>query len=563
MVNTKRAVYLLLLSGELGEARRLAQSLYPGFHQVVLSKREFRESGWKSQLRALRKLRGEALIIFTQSLSALKEPQLLLCSGFLHGCRATVFADSEGESKIYTRLTLMGHLPKLLLSGILDALVLLASWLLVRIFCFITKPQAAATADAQLDVAYLHPYPLDRIAPGGATSHVTGFLSGLAENAVACEIFSGYRVPFEQFWRHETPNRRRHYLFSESQALAYNLRFVLSVKRQLAARRPRFLYQRHGRFVIAGALLSWILSIPLVLEYNGSEFWVTKHWDPARFRGLLRLFEKACLRTAFLIVVVSEPLRDELLQQGVPAERILVNPNAVDPKAFRPGCGGQEARTSFGFASDNVVVCFVGSFAYWHGIKILQRAITRLMERRNQSAVLPRLRFLLVGDGLLRAEIRQALQDYEQSGVVVFTGLLPHDVVPSLLDASDILVSPHVPMPDGRAFFGSPTKLFEYMAMGKAIVASDLDQLAQVLDHQKTAWLVPPGNDVELAAAIEMLAMEPDLRRRLGQCARESALERHTWRGNAARVLSHLTRPHRLNQGPPLTPVRKDLGRTH
>ena len=561
MVTTARTVYLLLLSGDLGDARSLAQSLYPECQQVVLSKREFRESGWRSQLRALRKLRGEALVIFTESLSALKEPQLLLCSGFLHGCRQMVFADSKGESKVYTRLTLIAHLPKLFLRGILDAFVVLASWLLIRIFCFITKPQAAAAADAQLDIAYLHPYPLDRIAPGGATSHVTGFLSGLAENAVRCEIFSGYRVPFEQFRRQETPNRRKLYLFSESQALSYNIRFALSVQRQLGGRRPSFLYQRHGRFVIAGALLSWFLSIPLVLEYNGSEFWVTKHWDPARFRGILRICEKACLRTAHLIVVVSEPLRDELLQQGVPPERILVNPNAVDPKVFRPGCGGREARARFGFTPDNMVVCFVGSFAYWHGITVFQRAITRLMKRRNENAVLPRLRFLLVGDGLLRAEIRQALQDYEQSGVVVFTGLLPHDVVPSLLDASDILVSPHVPMPDGRAFFGSPTKLFEYMAMGKAIVASDLDQLAQVLDHEKTAWLVPPGNDVELAAAIEMLAMEPDLRRRLGQSARESALERHTWRGNAARVLLRLTKAPRPAQGRGLTPVRKDIGR--
>ena len=85
---------------------------------------------------------------------------------------------------------------------------------------------------------------------------------------------------------------------------------------------------------------------------------------------------------------------------------------------------------------------------------------------------------------------------------MIFTGALPHDKVAEYLDAADILVSPHIPMPDGSRFFGSPTKLFEYMAMGKAIVASRLEQLAEILEHDRTAWLVTPGNTEELAEAI-------------------------------------------------------------
>ncbi len=84
----------------------------------------------------------------------------------------------------------------------------------------------------------------------------------------------------------------------------------------------------------------------------------------------------------------------------------------------------------------------------------------------------------------------------------MFTGSLPREKVVEYLDASDILVSPHIPMPDGSRFFGSPTKLFEYMAMGKGIVASRLEQLAEVLEHDQTALLVTPGNVEELAEAI-------------------------------------------------------------
>jgi glycosyltransferase involved in cell wall biosynthesis len=107
-----------------------------------------------------------------------------------------------------------------------------------------------------------------------------------------------------------------------------------------------------------------------------------------------------------------------------------------------------------------------------------------------------------------------------------------------MLDACDILVSPHVPLADGSAFFGSPTKLFEYMAMGKGIVASQLGQIGDVLEYEKTALLVEPGNRIELSNAIQRLASSRDLRERLGSAARKAAIERHTWSHNAARVLN-------------------------
>jgi glycosyltransferase involved in cell wall biosynthesis len=153
---------------------------------------------------------------------------------------------------------------------------------------------------------------------------------------------------------------------------------------------------------------------------------------------------------------------------------------------------------------------------------------------------LPRLKFLLVGDGLLHAEMSNVLREHQESGTVTFTGILPHELVPQYLDAADVLVSPHVPMPDGREFFGSPTKLFEYMAMGKAIVASNLGQLGRVLEHNVTALLVRPGDAEDLTSAIAQLTADAGLRKRLGTAARAAALEGHTWRQNAARVLSRL-----------------------
>jgi glycosyltransferase involved in cell wall biosynthesis len=275
------------------------------------------------------------------------------------------------------------------------------------------------------------------------------------------------------------------------------------------------------------------LKVSLILEYNGSEAWIAKHWDPNPLWSWIRLCEDVTLRCAARIIVVSEVLRQELLERGIPADRIRVNPNAVDPNYFYPGRGRELGRRQLDVEPDEVLIGFVGSFSLWHGIEILQQAIVSLL-----SASTPcRLRFVLIGDGLLHGEMRSALAAYESTGEVIFTGPLPRDKVAEYLDASDILVSPHIPMPDGSRFFGSPTKLFEYMAMGKGIVASRLDQLAEVLEHDRTAWLITPGNVEELAEAILCLALDQPKREALGSAARRAAVERHSWSHNVACAL--------------------------
>ena len=262
-----------------------------------------------------------------------------------------------------------------------------------------------------------------------------------------------------------------------------------------------------------------------------------RYWDPGRFSALLSVCEDVALAHASLIVVVSEPLRQELLRRGIPDARILVNPNAVDPDYFRPGAGDPDLRRRLGVAPEEILVTFVGTFGPWHGVEVLGEAIQHLLTQPAPLAEVPGLRFLLVGEGALSARLRAALEGEVSAGQVIFAGLVPHERIRDYLDASDILVSPHVPMPDGSDFFGSPTKLFEYMAMGKGIVASRLNQIGEVLRDRETALLVKPGDPNDLAAAVMELARNPELRRRLGEGARQAAVARHSWKQNAARLL--------------------------
>ena len=123
---------------------------------------------------------------------------------------------------------------------------------------------------------------------------------------------------------------------------------------------------------------------------------------------------------------------------------------------------------------------------------------------------------------------------------MVLTGLVPQAEGPAYLTACDILVLPTAPNPDGSPFFGSPTKLFEYMAMGRPIVATSLGQTIEVLDDGRNALIVPPSDPEAMSRAIERFIDDPDLRQKLGAVARQDVLQRHTWQRHVARLLARI-----------------------
>ncbi len=115
------------------------------------------------------------------------------------------------------------------------------------------------------------------------------------------------------------------------------------------------------------------------------------------------------------------------------------------------------------------------------------------------------------------------------------TGQVLPDAVPLYLSAFDVCAMPH-PWTEQFAYHTSPLKLFEYMAAGRAIVASNLPAFAEVLTEGKTALLVPPGDSAALATAIRRLRDDPAFCAQLGARARAEALARYTWAARAAAI---------------------------
>jgi glycosyltransferase involved in cell wall biosynthesis len=115
-----------------------------------------------------------------------------------------------------------------------------------------------------------------------------------------------------------------------------------------------------------------------------------------------------------------------------------------------------------------------------------------------------------------------------------FTGLVTHAEVPRLLAAADIAVVPYPPMETD--LWLSPLKLFEYMASGKAIIASAVGQLTEVVQDGRNGLLIPPGDVPAMTAALQRLIGSPALRSQLGQQAREDAVRKHSWEHYLSRL---------------------------
>src|SRR3989454_9408006 len=173
-------------------------------------------------------------------------------------------------------------------------------------------------------------------------------------------------------------------------------------------------------------------------------------------------------------------------------------------------------------------VGFVGSMKPWHGLDVLVEAFARLHERA------PDARLLLVGDGPARAGVCANLSARGLAGVVHCTAAVAPLEVPGLLTSGDPAGAPPA---RASGFYFSPLKVYEYMAAGRAVVASRVGQLETVIRHDVNGLLCPPGDAAALAAAPERLRCEPPVRARLGRAARATGLGNHTWDAVAARVL--------------------------
>ena len=532
-------VILLALNGDARSAAIALEKRFPTATVRNIQRTEIEGFAPVKRLKALRSLRPDVFAVFMDSLGWQRGQNMLRLFGVLTGAKHVALIDSRGGFRSEPRLRVLLNAPtQLVQDAVRSAVAVIRSQRKLRsleraITRLIRLRNVTEKTSSPHQIFFLRATPGAGTQAGGAATHINGFINaavkqGASMRMIANDPIAGLdeqRIPLTIIPLESVGLTRSAF------DLHNNLVFTEGVLREVQQTLPDLIYQRYSRFTWAGVEASLMSGRPLFLEYNGSEVWVGKHWDNAGMFSLLERIERLNLNAAARIFVVSEVERRNLLKVGIPDHRIIVNPNGVDVERFHPGVGGEGERTELGVQTDEVLVGFIGTFGPWHGVLELAKAIT--LTRRES-----RIRFLLIGDGTLREPAERIISEAGMHDRVIFTGVVKHDRVPALLDACDILVSPHVPLADGSDFFGSPTKLFEYMAMAKGIVASRLGQIGEILAHHKSALLVEPGDVGELAAGIEQLAASRELRQRLGERANKEVVANYTWKHNAERVLS-------------------------
>lgn len=307
----------------------------------------------------------------------------------------------------------------------------------------------------------------------------------------------------------------------------HNLRFLTTAARAARELEPDFIYERYSLWGMAGHRLARNRSIPLVLEVNAP-----LAYEQQRYRAgltcppLARWVERRIWRKADMLIAVSESLRDRLQEAGARPERIHVLPNAANPRLFHTDLDGKPVRERLNL-NGRFVLGFVGMFRPWHGVDFLVSAFGDL-HRTDSSTHL-----LLVGDGPLRQRMEEEVRKTGLQEAVTFAGGVAHEDVPEYLAAMDVAVAPY---PAIDEFYYSPIKLYEYMAAGRAVVASRAGQVAEIIVHGVNGLLFEPGDRSGLVTCLRRLQKDVALRNELGRRA-SAACSEHTWERNAARVI--------------------------
>jgi glycosyltransferase involved in cell wall biosynthesis len=397
---------------------------------------------------------------------------------------------------------------------------------------------------------------------GGAIGHMGGVIGGFLDHGFTVDYASLKSPPIERpdvQWLQLQSGR----MLAIPPELNYYRHAEMIQKKigRLHRTNPwSFLYQRFSLHNFLGPLLGRRLNIPVVVEYNGSEVWAAENWGTRlALHDEAVVSERIALAQADLIVTVSDQLVVELLQRGIRRERILIYPNCVDPAVFDASRFGEAEikalRAQYNIRADAFVVGFIGTFGQWHGVDFLAQCIHDLVKVDRNWIEKNKIHFMLVGDGLKMPIIRQSLGAEPVCRHASLTGLVAQREAPKHLACADLLVSPHIPNADGSEFFGSPTKLFEYLAMGRPVLASALGQIADVISgrgatrfgplpegiNRPCGLLFEPGNADAFKQGLRRLVEEPTLAASLAQAARAEVLARYTWKQHVNAILDRMT----------------------
>jgi glycosyltransferase involved in cell wall biosynthesis len=305
--------------------------------------------------------------------------------------------------------------------------------------------------------------------------------------------------------------------------LSYAVLVFFRLRRALRQHRPDCLYERYNLFLPSGVWLKRRYGLPMLLEVNAPLFEERARYDGIALKRLARWTQHYTWHGADYVLPVTRVLGDLVAATGVPAAQIRVIPNGISPERFAAAPDTESAKHSLGL-NGKLVLGFTGFLRDWHGLDQVIELIA------HDSADAAR-HLLVVGDGPARTTLEAQARRLGIAERLTITGIIGRDDIARHVAAFDIALQPAV------VAYASPLKLFEYLVLGRAIVAPAQPNMLEVLHDGENAVLFDPARPGALAEAIERVSRDPVLRTRIAAGALASIAEQGlTWRRNAERV---------------------------
>ena len=261
------------------------------------------------------------------------------------------------------------------------------------------------------------------------------------------------------------------------------------------------------------------LGIPVVYEIRA--FWEDAAVDHGTYAEgswkykLTKSIETRVCKRADQVAVLCNGLKNDLSKRGISSQKITPVFNGINPDDFRP-CPPDEGLKKEWNLSGKKVIGFIGSFYRYEGLDLLVNAFSHLTSQpqglpsfkphRFQASKHPSIVLLLVGGGEMENELKAQIKNLHLEDKVIMPGRISHDRIPGVYALVDILAYPRYSM--RLTELVTPLKPLEAMAMGKALVASDVGGHRELIQHNETGLLFSAGSETALTDAIERLLVE-------------------------------------------------------
>jgi glycosyltransferase involved in cell wall biosynthesis len=280
-----------------------------------------------------------------------------------------------------------------------------------------------------------------------------------------------------------------------------------AIRRAISNFRPDVVHTHSGKAGLFGRVAAWNLKVPAVIHtVHGAPF---HEYQGRGARAFFRRCEIIAAARCHALVSVADAMTDQLVAAGVaPREKFTTIYSGMEVENFLAAAHERDAvRRELGYAPADVVVGKVARLFHLKGHADLIAAAS------IACRIIPQLKFLLVGDGILRTQIESQIQSAGLADRFHFTGLVPPQRIAPLLAATDIVV--HTSLREGLA-----RVIPQSLLVARPVISYDVDGAREVIRSDETGYLVAAGDIQQLAARIVQLSASPELREQLAASGR-------------------------------------------